>query len=166
MASGPSYGRIRTLVVEDKWLLRRATCKFLSREPRIEVVGAAADGLAALDKIRTLHPDLVVADIAMPNMSGLELTFLLRQRFPALRIVVVAVVNDPEIPQLCGLCGADALVNKALLPTALATVIRMIFNPGEYDGEDGSAVPEESEELEAEGAWKLSRRPLSRYPQG
>jgi len=137
MTLAPANGKIRTLVVEDRWLLRRATCNFLKREPNIEVVGTAKDGLAALHKIKALQPDLVVTDIAMPDMGGLELAFLVRQRFPTLRVVVIGIVDEPEIPELCGLCGADALVNKALLPAQLSAVIRMIFSAAKQTQEPG-----------------------------
>lgn len=120
-------GKIRTLVVEDDWLLRLATCMSLKHEPDIEVVGTAKDGAAALDKIEALQPDLVVTDIAMPGMGGLELAFLLRRRFPTMGIVVVRTANQPEITELCGLCGADVLMNKALLPAKLPAVIRLVF---------------------------------------
>jgi len=159
MASAPSNGKIRTLVVEDKWLLRRATCMLLKQESDIAVVGTAKDGAAALHKINVLQPDLVVTDIAMPDMGGLELTFLLRQRFPAMRIVVIGFVNEPEIPELCGLCGADALVNKALLPAQLPAVIRTIFGAGEQTQEAGgrAAATANSEALQEEIAYGPNR---------
>lgn len=123
----PANGRIRTLIVDGDWLLRRATSMLLEHEPDIQVVGTAKDGAGALEKINALHPDLVVTDLGMPDMGGLELAFLLRRRFPALGIVVAGTVQEPEISDLGGLCGVDVLMNKALLPAKLPAVIRMVF---------------------------------------
>jgi len=127
MMSQPANGRIRTLVVDDDWLLRRATSMLLQHEPDIQVVGTAKDGAGALEKIQALHPDLVVTDLGMPDMGGLELAFLMRRRFPALGIVVVGTVQEPEIKDLGGFCGVDVLMNKALLPAKLPAVVRMVF---------------------------------------
>lgn len=134
-------GRIRTLIVEDDWLLRHATSLLLMHEPDIQVVGTAKDGAAALDKIHALQPDLVVTDLAMPDMGGIELAFLLRRRFPAMGIVAVGTVHEPEITDLCGLSGVDVLMNKALLPAKLPNVIRMVFAARKRIGErDGQPV--------------------------
>ena len=127
IAFGRPQRRIRTLVVEDEWLLRHATSMLLKHEPDIQVVGAAQDGAAALDKVNALQPDMVVTDIAMPDMGGLELAFLLRRRFPSMGIVVVGTVHEPEIRDLCGLCGADILMDKALLSAKLPAVIRTVY---------------------------------------
>lgn len=158
-SSARPNGRIRTLVVEDEWLLRRATCMLLKQESDIEVVGSAQDGAAALDKISGLQPDLVVTDIAMPGMGGLELAFLLRRRFPALGIVVVGSVNEPEITELCGLCGADVLMNKALLPAKLPAVIRMIFTARKHaEARRGRTLPAvNSRELQEAVAYGPNR---------
>jgi DNA-binding NarL/FixJ family response regulator len=120
-------GRIRTVVVDDDWLLRHATSMLLKHEPDIQVVGTAKDGVGALDKIHALQPDLVVTALEMPDMGGIELAFLLRRRFPALGIVAVGNVHEPEITDLCGLCGVDVLMSKALLPAKLPNVLRMVF---------------------------------------
>ncbi len=65
--------RIRTLIVDDERLARRAVRGFLERDPEIEVVGEAADGEPAMALITTLHPQLVFLDVQMPNLSGLEM---------------------------------------------------------------------------------------------
>jgi DNA-binding NarL/FixJ family response regulator len=155
MMSQRGNGRIRTLVVEDNWLLRRATCRVLKREPDIQVVGIARDGATALDKINALQPDLVVTDLAMPDMGGLELAFLLRRRFPAMGIIVVGTVQEPEITDLCGLCGVDVLVNKALVPAQLPGVIRLIFSAGEQSQQPagGAVASANSEALHEEIAY-------------
>ena len=141
METQASNGKIRTLVVEDKWLLRRATRMVLTHEPDIEVVGTAKDGVAALDRIEALRPDVVVADIAMPSMGGLELSFLLRRRFPAIRIVLVTPTQAAEISDLCGLCGADLLMNKARIPDKLPALIRMMFKSPRLSPDRQFSVP-------------------------
>lgn len=141
MMSQPANRRIRTLVAEDHWVLRRATSMLLKHQRDIQVVGTAKDGAAALGKINALQPDVVVTDIAMPDVGGLELAFLLRRRFPAMGIVVVGVVDGPEISDLCALCDADVLINKALVPAKLPAVIRTVFGARKRTEECGGEVP-------------------------
>ena len=151
--------RIRILLVEGDWLLRRTIRVLLNHEPDMEVAGTAKDGAVALEKISTVHPDLVLTDMAMPHMGGLELTYLLRRRFPNIGIVVLGIYNEPEITELCGLCGADVMMYKALLTTELPTVIRMVFAARRQTEEgEGRAVPSpESEELREEITYSSSQ---------
>jgi len=163
IASGRPQRRIRTLVVEDEWLLRHAMSMLLKHEPDIQVVGTAQDGAAALDKIYALQPDMVVTDIAMPDMGGLELAFLLRRRFPSMGIVVVGTVHEPEIRDLCGLCGADILMNKALLSAKLPAVIRTVHAVRRsVEERKGSAAAADAKELREEVAYSVNRdQPLT-----
>lgn len=81
-------GSVRVLIVEDEPLGRRRLLDLLEREGDVEVVGTAADGVAAVEAIRTSHPDLVFLDVQMPRMSGLE---VLREIGPAAMPLTVFV---------------------------------------------------------------------------
>jgi two-component system chemotaxis response regulator CheB len=109
---------IRVLVVDDSAYVRKVIKQMLSRSPFIEVVGAARDGLEALEMVDALNPDVVVSDLIMPRMDGIA--FLREQmvRKP-LPVVIVSITNEGGELALAALdAGAIDFVQK---PTALAT---------------------------------------------
>lgn len=84
----------RLLIVDDHSLARRAIRSVLAEEPTFEIVGEAASGAEALEMVRTCVPDIVLMDIHMPGMSGLETTRTMKQLYPHLRIVILTVSDD------------------------------------------------------------------------
>ncbi|MBZ2183249.1 MAG: chemotaxis response regulator protein-glutamate methylesterase [Bryobacter sp.] len=87
--------RIRVLVVDDSVVVRRAVSHVLESDPRIEVVGVAASGELALQKVDQLNPDVVTLDVEMPGMNGLETLVELRRRRPGLRVVMLSTLTGP-----------------------------------------------------------------------
>lgn len=85
---------IRVLVVDDSLVVREMLTQILSSDPEIEVVGAARDGLAAVDAVASLKPDLVTMDIHMPRMDGLEATERIMAFHPTPILVVSSSVRD------------------------------------------------------------------------
>ena len=77
--------KIRILVVDDSVVFRRLVSEELSRDPALEVVGTAANGRIALAKLGQLSPDLVILDVEMPEMDGLEALKELRKTYPRCR---------------------------------------------------------------------------------
>lgn len=69
----PSRSRLRTIIADDEALARRAIRRVLGTEGDVDIVGESADGVSALEQVKTLHPDLVFLDIRMPGMSGVDL---------------------------------------------------------------------------------------------
>jgi DNA-binding NarL/FixJ family response regulator len=86
----------RVLLVDDHVLFREGLGWILSSQPDMEVVGEAGDGLEALVKTRALKPDLVLMDIQMPGMDGLEATQLIKKEFPDITVVMLTVRGDDE----------------------------------------------------------------------
>lgn len=86
--------RIRVLVVDDSVVVRRLVSDALSADPRIEVVGSAANGKVALAKIAQVNPDLVTLDIEMPVMDGLETLLELRRDHPRLPVVMFSTLTE------------------------------------------------------------------------
>jgi len=86
--------KIRVLVVDDSVVIRRLVAHALAEEPQIEVVGAAANGAIALERIAQLNPDVLTLDVEMPEMDGLELLRRLRGRYPNLRIVMFSTLTE------------------------------------------------------------------------
>src|SRR6266852_5624872 len=83
--------KLRLLIVDDSPVIRRALTAALSREPDLEVAGAASNGRIALMKIPLLHPDVVVLDIEMPEMNGLDALTAIRHTYPTLPVIMLNV---------------------------------------------------------------------------
>ncbi|HLN12006.1 MAG TPA: response regulator transcription factor [bacterium] len=86
----------RTLIVDDSELARRGIRAILGASPQFEVVGEATDGEEGLAGARVLAPDLVLMDLRMPGLGGLEAIRLIKEELPAAIVVVVSVSDDPQ----------------------------------------------------------------------
>ena len=86
----------RTLIVDDSALARRAIRNILERSPQFTVIAEAADGREAIDRARTLMPDLVLMDLKMPQLGGLEAIQTIKEEFPSMQVVVLSVSDDPQ----------------------------------------------------------------------
>jgi two-component system chemotaxis response regulator CheB len=86
--------RPRVLVVDDSVVVRRLVSKALEAEDEVEVAGVAADGAIALQNIERLQPDVVILDVAMPVMDGLEALAAIRQRWPWLPVIMFSTLTD------------------------------------------------------------------------
>jgi DNA-binding NarL/FixJ family response regulator len=104
--------RLRVVLVDDHELVRQGVSALLQPEADIEVVGQAADGLAALDLVERLRPDVVVADLMLPGLGGIELTRQVVRRSPRTKVVVLSMH------------GAEPLVLEALEKGASAYVLK------------------------------------------
>jgi DNA-binding NarL/FixJ family response regulator len=118
---------IKTLIVEDRPRTRQALRALLSTEPTVVVVGESADGAEAIRLIETLHPDLVLMDIAMPGLDGLAATRLIKERWPATR--VIALTMYPHYQQMARDAGADLVLSKGDPPERLLAIIRDQASP-------------------------------------
>src|SRR4030067_1004566 len=88
--------KIRVLIVDDHTLVRDGVRALLSLVSDIEVVGEAANGKEALEKVKELAPDVVLMDLAMPIMGGLEATRRIRREFPKTKVVALTQYDDSE----------------------------------------------------------------------
>ena len=104
---------IRIFIVDDHALVRSGMRLILSGEPDMEVVGEAPNGDAALPQIRALAPDVVLCDLHMPGMSGLETTERIVRGQPQTRVIVVSVLEDGPMPRRLLEAGASGYVGKA-----------------------------------------------------
>jgi DNA-binding NarL/FixJ family response regulator len=123
---------MRVLVADDHTLVRQSIVKAVRTEPGVEVVGEAADGPAALAKVKELEPDLVVLDIAMPGIDGLAVAERLRREQPKVRIVFLSMHDDDASLQRAVELGANGFVSKSASIEELTEAIRAIRDGGSY----------------------------------
>src|SRR5579864_6149056 len=81
---------LRVLVVDDNESVRRSICQLLKTQPDLEVICEATDGADALRKAREHLPDVVLLDVTMPNMDGLEVAGVLKREFPSMHVMIVS----------------------------------------------------------------------------
>ncbi|MGW1174079.1 response regulator [Kitasatospora sp. NPDC002543] len=125
-ANGEGPRVIRTLIADDQEAVRRGVRRILTAQPAIEVVGEAADGLAALELAAELRPDVALVDIRMPRMDGLELTRRLAGPGVAepVRVVVLTTFDLDEYVYPALRHGASGFLLKRSGPSLLAEAVR------------------------------------------
>lgn len=104
---------IRVLVVDDFEQWRRFVSVSLKQEPGFDVIGEVSDGLQAVEKVRELQPDLVVLDVGLPRLSGIEAAKRIGELAPRSRILFLTQNHTPEVAGECFGVGACGYVVKA-----------------------------------------------------
>jgi NarL family two-component system response regulator LiaR len=117
---------IRILVVDDHIVVRRGLIAMLETEPGMQIVGEAANGVEALEQTRALLPDVVLMDLVMPVMDGIEATRQIKKEMPAVNILVLTSfsTNDKVIPSLNA--GAIGYLLKDSTPAELVRAIQQV----------------------------------------
>ena len=123
---------LRVLIADDQLLVRAGICELLKVLPDLAVVGQASDGSEALRLIETLQPDLVLMDIAMPGMNGLEATVLAKKQFPHIRVIVLSDNSSEEFVFRALRSGADGFILKDDPAGELYAAIESVANGGEH----------------------------------
>ncbi len=115
---------IRVLLVDDQSVVRRALRVRFHLEPDLEVVGEASTGTEALTLAQTLTPDVVLMDIEMPEMDGIEAITALRRVVPQSVVVILSIHDDAQTRGRAQAAGAAAFVEKRGATDALLSAIR------------------------------------------
>ena len=124
--------KIKVLVVDDHTLVRDGIRALLSLAADIEVVGEASDGKEALQKVRQLAPDVVLMDLAMPTMGGLEATRRIRREFAGTKVLALTQYDDSEYVIPVIEAGARGFVSKMAAFSELASAIQAVYNGGSF----------------------------------
>ncbi|MCA9987598.1 MAG: response regulator transcription factor [Anaerolineales bacterium] len=117
---------IRVLIVDDQKLMRAGLRTLLELENDIEVVGEAENGVAGLSQFEAIRPDVVLMDIRMPQMDGVEATGKLMAQHPAARILILTTFDDDEYVFRALEAGALGYMLKDVSGDELATAVRTI----------------------------------------
>lgn len=123
--------RIRILLVDDHPLFRQGIRWTLEGQHDMEVVGEVSDGQGAIQQADFLTPDVIVCDINLPGMNGLEVTRILRRRHPQCAIIVLTMHQDDEQLFNSIRVGAAAYATKDISPEELVSMVRRVGH-GEY----------------------------------
>lgn len=122
--------RITVLVVDDQELVRSGLVMILKRREDLQVVGEAADGAAAVEAARRLTPDVIVMDIRMPGLGGIEAAERIRSHDDHVRILMLTTFEDDELVLAAMGAGADGFVLKDVRPAELADAVRAVHAGG------------------------------------
>ncbi len=125
---------ISIVLVDDQATVRRGLRMRLTIEADVEVVGEAGSGEAALRLVRSLSPDVVLMDVEMPGMDGIDATAALRAAAPQVAVVVLSLYDDARTRARAREAGAAAFVAKHQAKTTLLATIRRVVSSTERKG--------------------------------
>ena len=129
----------RVLLVEDHALLRAGLKSLLSQDPNLEIVGESDNGRDAIRSIGTLNPNLVLMDISMPGMNGIEAITDIKRRYPDIRVLILTVHKTDEYIHESLRAGADGYILKDATHDELRVAIRSVLNGKTYLSPDISS---------------------------
>jgi DNA-binding NarL/FixJ family response regulator len=122
--------RIRVLLADDHQMLMDALKSVL--EPRCEVVGAVTDGHSLLEAAEKLRPDVIVLDIAMPQLNGLDAARKLQQKMPVVKLIFMTMNEDPYLVGEAFRAGASGFLLKQAAGFELIDAIEKVLKGGKY----------------------------------
>jgi len=121
---------LRVLIADDHAIVRAGIRLLLDSQEGIEIVGEAKDGAEAVAKTRELAPDVVLMDVAMPGLSGLEATREIRQTNPDTRVLMLTMHDDEEYFFQAVSLGASGYILKEATPEEVVSAIRIVSRGG------------------------------------
>ena len=119
----PSEAKIRVLLVDDHLILRESLRTVVNSYDHLHVIAEASDGVEAVEAVRAVHPDVVVMDINMPRMNGIDAARLIKREFPHIGIVGLSIHDTGEMVERMSEAGIAAYVTKE---AAVKTLCRAI----------------------------------------
>jgi two-component system response regulator NreC len=114
----------RLLIVDDHEVFRRGLRSLLEPFAEWQICGEAVDGMDAIQQFKTLRPDIVVMDITMPQLNGLEATKLIKQQSPDTQVVIITQHDSPQIRNVALQSGATSFVTKSAVGSELVSAVK------------------------------------------
>jgi DNA-binding NarL/FixJ family response regulator len=124
--------RLRILVADDHPVIRKSVRQILDSHPRFEVCGEAQDGAAAVDEAHRLKPDVVVMNITMPVLNGIDAAREIKASLPELAIVILSTHADKHFIEQAKKSGARAYVAKTKAAEALVRAVEAAVIEGDF----------------------------------
>ncbi len=121
---------IRIMIVDDQSLIRDGLAMILNLRPELEVVGTASDGDEVVQKVKQLQPEIILMDIRMPRMNGVEGTRLVREKFPYIKVLMLTTFSDSELIFEALEQGASGYLLKDMETDAIAQAILTVHSGG------------------------------------
>lgn len=121
---------IRILIVDDHTLVRRGLIALLDDRQDIEIIGEAADGFEAIRIAGELQPDVILMDLGMPRLGGVEAIELIKENNPACKFLVVTNYFDDDLVLSAVQAGANGYLLKTTLPEDLLSAIQQVYHGG------------------------------------
>ncbi len=118
--------KIRLLIVDDHPIVCEGLKAFFSYLEDVEVIGIAHDGMEAMSLLRDLQPDIVLMDIAMPRINGIEATKLIHRQYPGIRVLILTEHDEPEYVAPLLKAGASGIVLKRAMADDLVTALHLV----------------------------------------
>jgi len=119
-------GRIKVFLVDDQAMIRASLKSFLAQRERFEIVGTSGDARRAVEEIAAAHPHVVVLDITMPGLSGLDAIPLIRKRSPKVRVIMLTHHEGETFVEQALRSGAEGYLSKDSDPAELAMAIEAV----------------------------------------
>jgi DNA-binding NarL/FixJ family response regulator len=117
----------RVLIVDDHEIFRRGLRALLEPSLEWQICGEAVDGMDAVEQCLSLKPDIVVLDVSMPRLNGLEAARLIKKQTPEPQIVIITQHDSPQIRSAAVEAGARAFVTKSAVGSELVSALRTII---------------------------------------
>jgi DNA-binding NarL/FixJ family response regulator len=122
---------VRIIIADDHELVREVMRSILNSEPDLRIIDEAKDGQESIDLCRLQRPELVLMDVRMPKMNGLEATQTIKEELPTTKVLIMSAYEDPFFVSRAVRAGADGYVRKLSLVQELVDAIRGVLR-GEF----------------------------------
>ena len=119
---------LRIVVADDSPLYRRTICNILEKQPNMQVVAEAGDGAYAIQAAAKHRPDVVLMDITMPVLNGIEATRIIKSKFPGTRVLVLTMHSDESFSERAYQVGACGFLSKDCGKNELVRAIKECFH--------------------------------------
>lgn len=132
MTSASTKMQVRVFIAEDHHLVRQGFRRLLEDDPRIRVVGEASTGLAAIEQCKALKPDVVVMDLSMPDLGGLEATAEILKANPQTKVVILSMYSNQAYVRKAFELGAKGYILKNAIEVDLIRAVTALAEGGSY----------------------------------